>query len=206
MHAVIDVCVWVSALLSSTPKASPRQLVQQIESGRVRPIVSSNLLTELEDTLGKGKFRKHLSLDDARELIASLKAYSRVAEDVENPPAITRDKKDDYLVALATAQGASLVSVDRDVLEAELEPLALTPLDLLRKLGSARPRKDTRRDTNRMLKIQKIKLELPATALPPVEPIDELLVPHRPPPQTLVRPIQYTPGPQPRRLSSFMKT
>lgn len=55
-----------------------------------------------------------------------------------DPPAVTRDSKDDYLVALARAQRVdAIVSGDRDLLEAELPDLAVwTPRRLVEHLAT----------------------------------------------------------------------
>lgn len=73
-------------------------------------------------------------------LSASSSPVSRhvtMVDDPIEPPAMTRDPKDDYLVALARAQTVdAIVSGDRDLLEAELSGVAVrTP----RALGGAPP-------------------------------------------------------------------
>jgi uncharacterized protein len=55
------------------------------------------------------------------------------------PPAVVRDPRDDYLVALARSAGAdAVVTGDRDLLDqAGLEPPAITPRQVCERFGLA---------------------------------------------------------------------
>lgn len=123
MRAVIDVCVLISALMSSSSSAAPQRVIDQIEAGRIRAIASPQLLDELAKTLTRPKIRKRVSEREAKAFVATFRRYADSAPDVANPQARTRDPEDDYLVELAIVYGVPLVSTDKDVLEADLSVL-----------------------------------------------------------------------------------
>ena len=75
------------------------------------------LLHELETVLARPKFRRYLSIDDARRFVVMVR---ELAEVVDDPPAptepITPDPDDDFLVVLAEATDVDmLVSGDWDL-------------------------------------------------------------------------------------------
>lgn len=71
-------------------------------------------------------------MEDADALVEALKASAELRAD---PPQRrrqrVRDRNDDYLVALSEAARAAIVSGDADLLEATLNPPAMTPRELL---------------------------------------------------------------------------
>lgn len=71
---------------------------------------------------------------DAVTFVDSLSGYADVYPDIDWPSRVVRDPDDDYLVALAEAASARIVTGDADVLNAGLEPPAITPHDLLLRL------------------------------------------------------------------------
>ncbi|MGH3430259.1 MAG: putative toxin-antitoxin system toxin component, PIN family [Terriglobales bacterium] len=204
MRAVIDVSVFTSALMSSSTVASPRQIVKSIQAGRIKAIISPELLKELAGTLSLPKIRKRVSEPTAEAFLASLTHYADMVPDVANPVAKTRDIDDDYLVALAESANAALVSTDKDILEAGLEPPALTPRELVLQLGQYSSRSATRSRMNWLTNINGLDKDLPALALPSLRKPTELIE-HRKPPRVLVRPPPSTFEPRPRSLTSFLK-
>ncbi len=65
-----------------------------------------------------------------------LAANAELHPDMPDPPQITRDIDDDYLVALAVAANADLiVSLDLDLLQAQLPIRCVTPAQLLELLA-----------------------------------------------------------------------
>jgi putative PIN family toxin of toxin-antitoxin system len=126
---VIDPNVWISALLS--PSWAPAEVVRTVLSGEVIAVVSPQLLDELATVLARPKFRRWISLPDAEEFVRALAAKGEPHADVPEPATATRDRDDDYLVALSVTAGARLVTGDDDLLSADLDPPALSPRALL---------------------------------------------------------------------------
>jgi uncharacterized protein len=106
--------VFVSALIA--PKGAPGQLLDFLLEDRFEVIVSQRLLNELTGVLLRTKFRRYASPAEVHQLVAELSAIAIMTDDPPDPPSVTRDPGDDYLVALAVAAGAdALVSGDRDL-------------------------------------------------------------------------------------------
>lgn len=132
--AVIDPGVLVAGL--AAPHGVTGQLVAAVRAGRVRLVVSPLLLDELTNVALRAKFHPKL---DAPAVTRFTERLVKVAELVEDPvdrPAVTRDPKDDYLVALAVAARADvLVSGDKDLTDLANPPLpVLTPHAFLEQL------------------------------------------------------------------------
>lgn len=117
----------------------PAEIVRRARSGVIEIVVSPHLLSELASVLARRKLRRYVTAEEASEYVRGL---ARIGISVADPPRegpITRDPNDDYLVALARTSGAdALVSGDRDLREADVDVLVLTPRELIDRLGSAR--------------------------------------------------------------------
>jgi uncharacterized protein len=99
-------------------------------------ILSPCLLGELQKVLGRPKFRKYVTDEEASAFIEILRREAAIVPDPTPQPGLTPDPGDDYLVALARAAGADyLVSGDTHLTGlADPRPPVLTPrafLDLL---------------------------------------------------------------------------
>ncbi len=114
MRVVLDVNVLVSALLSRA--GAPGRLIAVWLAGAFELVVSEELLAELGRALAYPKLREHISPEDAADFIALLRATASMLADAERPDHISRDRGDDYLLALARASASVLVSGDRDLL------------------------------------------------------------------------------------------
>jgi uncharacterized protein len=102
-------------------------------------VASPKLLDELREVLGRPKFRRYLSVDDATEYVDGLVVIAELLDDPPSPPAVTRDPEDDYLVALAPASGAdALVSGDAHLLEVDHADVT-TPRGLIDRLTATDP-------------------------------------------------------------------
>ena len=114
MRAVFDPNILISALLS--PSGPPARALARWLAGDFELIVSELLLGELEDALTYPKLRKRITTDEASELIDILRRAAVVAPDP--PPGSHRspDPGDDYLLALAEAERALLVTGDAKLL------------------------------------------------------------------------------------------
>ena len=134
MRAVLDANVLVSAAIS--PAGPPRQILGAWIQERFELIASPALLAELVDVLARPKFRRFITTSVAAEFIDGLATDAIVVADPPEPPEVSPDPDDDYLIALARVAGADyLISGDRHLLDlTDPDPLVLTPrqfLDLL---------------------------------------------------------------------------
>lgn len=130
---VLDSGVYVSAAISGV--GAPAQLLGAAIEGRVVLLVSSLLVDELREVLGRAKLRRWLTSEDAQAFVEGVEL---LAELVQDPPAdacagACRDPDDDYPVALAEVHGATLlVSGDKDLLAVDRPGLDVrTPRDAL---------------------------------------------------------------------------
>ena len=114
-RAVLDPNILISALLS--PQGAPARLVAHWLEGEFELVVSERLLTEFERALAYPKLRARISADDATAFVEFLRGSTDIATDPAEPhPASSPDPGDDYLIALASASKAALVSGDRHLL------------------------------------------------------------------------------------------
>jgi putative PIN family toxin of toxin-antitoxin system len=116
VRAVLDPNVIISGLLS--PAGNAAHLLKAWESGAFELIVSAALLDELERALGYPKLRRHISEDEADRVVQWLGESATAVEDPAGPaPVHSADTGDDYLIALAAARQAILVSGDKHLLD-----------------------------------------------------------------------------------------
>ena len=128
--AVLDPGVLVSALIS--PTGTPAQLLARAREGEVELIVSTHLLGELEGVLEREKFRRYLDTEAARTYAALLRREATLAADPDGPPPLrSADPDDDYLIALAHANNAALVSGDKHLLDLAVQAPIYSPADFL---------------------------------------------------------------------------
>lgn len=113
------------------PYGTPARVAEAVADGAVTAVVTQHLLDELAAVLIRPKFRRWISVADAIAFVESLGGHADLRDDPGPPAAGVRDPNDDYLVALAEAADATIVTGDDDLLEAELEPPAITPAQLV---------------------------------------------------------------------------
>lgn len=95
---------------------------------------------ELEDVLLRAKFRRWLTVDEARQFVGNLRALADMAPDP--PPSKTRrsaDPDDEYLLALAgvAADVSALISGDHHLTDlSDADPPVMTPAAFLAALPS----------------------------------------------------------------------
>ncbi len=110
-------------------------MLRAVAAGEFEVIVSEALLDELERALAYPKLRRHISEEDSAELLRWLTGSASVAADPgSEPPVRSRDPDDDYLIALASAERAALVSGDKHLLALDHEIPVFSPrafVDLL---------------------------------------------------------------------------
>ncbi len=112
-RVVVDPNVLVSAFISRRGGA-PDVLVRAWQAGAFELIVSPALLAELTDVLGRAKFARQAGEGRAAAYLAAIATDALYVEDPPSVPAVSTDRDDDYLFALARAAGAAvIVSGDR---------------------------------------------------------------------------------------------
>jgi len=124
--------VWVSAVIN--PFGAPARVVEAVTSEELVAVVSQHLLDEVTAVLIRPKFRRWVSIADAVAFVEALGGYADLHPDPDTPAPRVRDPEDDYLVALAEAAEAVIVTGDADLLDADLNPPAITPRDLLARI------------------------------------------------------------------------
>ena len=97
-------------------------------------MISADLLLELGRVFAYPQLRKHISSKDAADFIELLRATGSMRADRAQPPHVSRDPGDDYLVALATSSAAILVTGDRDLLSLAPKLPIQAPADFLKLL------------------------------------------------------------------------
>jgi putative PIN family toxin of toxin-antitoxin system len=134
MRAVIDVNVFVAALLSAG--GAPARVLRLWLDGAFELLVSPALVSELQRALAHPKIRAHVSAAEARRLVALLETGAQLVPDPSGePPVAPADPDDGYLVAVAAAHGAALVTGDADLLALQARGVpVLSPTEFLRQL------------------------------------------------------------------------
>ena len=117
MRAVLDTNVVIAALLS--PSGAPAAITMAWRSGAFELVISPLLWSELRRALAYPKLRR---LIDEVEAVAVLRWLEEAAVHLDDPTEYrlsirSRDPADDYLLALAAAADAVLVTGDDDLLE-----------------------------------------------------------------------------------------
>jgi uncharacterized protein len=121
-RAVVDSSVLVSALI--TPRDTPpSQVLRAWARERFELVVSPQLISEVAGVLARPKFDRSITEEEVADFLDMLRGDAVVHPDPAAVERATRDPHDDYLVALAKAAGAVLVSSDRDVLDADIGDL-----------------------------------------------------------------------------------
>ena len=129
-RAVLDSGVLVSALLN--PTGTPGMLLAQAHGAGFELVVSPLLLIELETVLGRKKFRRYATIDQVSAYLAFLGRLATVASDPGSPAPIScPDPRDNYLLNLAYAQKAILITGDSHLLEIASGAPICAPADFL---------------------------------------------------------------------------
>jgi putative PIN family toxin of toxin-antitoxin system len=137
VRAVLDPNVIVAALLSSS--GAPAQLLRAWLQGQFELVVSPLLLAELQRTLAYPKLRRRIAPEEADRIVEWLGNSATSAKDPGGPPSIrSADPGDDYLIALAAAEEAALVSGDKHLLRLAGDLPIFTPARFLSFVASRR--------------------------------------------------------------------
>lgn len=115
MKGVLDANVFVAALLSR--QGNPAELLRLWLDGAYELVVSPRLLAELQRVLAYPKLESRVSTAEAKAFLALLSEGATIVDDPAEPPSLrTADPHDGYLVALAEAARAVIVSGDKHLL------------------------------------------------------------------------------------------
>jgi len=137
VRAILDANVLISAILSS--RGSPARLLVAWQAGAFELIVSPNLLAELARALAYPKLAHLIPPADADAFVAWISHSATMAADPGTAPAVrSDDPDDDYLLALAAAERAILVSGDRHLTSLADRLPVRTPADFLAALDERR--------------------------------------------------------------------
>lgn len=137
MRAVVDVNVLISGMLSA--QGSSAEILRASRDGQLELVVSEMLLAELERTLAYPKLSKRIPPEKGAAFVNWVRDHGTLAEDPANPPPVgSRDPDDDYLIALAIARRAYLVTGDQDLLVMSADLAILTAAQFLTKLRETR--------------------------------------------------------------------
>ncbi len=123
-RAILDPNVRIAAAIR--PEGTPARCLLAHGEGRYELVVSPLLLAELRMVLRRKKFRPFLTLEQAERLVDALARDAQLADDPADPAPLSRDQRDDYLIAVARTAGAHvLVTGDQDLLELDLADLKI---------------------------------------------------------------------------------
>lgn len=122
MRVFVDTNIYISYLLSSHADSFVLLLFDKIESDEITLLTCAPLLDELEHTVRRKPYL--LNAITEATLTRFIELLKIISEDVPfisaEIPQITRDPKDDFLIAYAILGKADyLVSVDKDLLVLE---------------------------------------------------------------------------------------
>jgi putative PIN family toxin of toxin-antitoxin system len=134
-RAVLDPNVLVSAFISQRGGSSDR-IVRAWREGAFELVVSPQLIAELADVLGRPKFALQAADGRAEAYITALAGDAIEIDDPPDPPSVSPDAGDDYLIALARASGADvIVSGDGHLTQlVNPTPPVLTPRQFIEQL------------------------------------------------------------------------
>jgi uncharacterized protein len=139
MRVIIDTNVFISYLLRPGDAGAVRTVVHSAISAEYVVLMPASLLDEIIATVSaNSRLVRKISRDELRELVDVLERVAEVIPAIaETIPQVTRDPKDDYLLAYAVVGRADyLVSGDQDLLTlGEVESLQiLSPADFAKLL------------------------------------------------------------------------
>ncbi len=137
MLVVLDANVFVSAAIQ---RGASHRIVQSWLTGTAtfEVVMCPALLEEIRGVLtARPRLRRWIGLDTARLFVATIETLVDLVDDPVGIDAETRDRADDYLIALARANDVELiVSGDKDLLQWERQqPPVMTPSEFEQRLG-----------------------------------------------------------------------
>ncbi|HEY6730124.1 MAG TPA: putative toxin-antitoxin system toxin component, PIN family [Solirubrobacterales bacterium] len=129
-RAVLDSGVFVSALIN--PNGTPALLLARAHGAEYEMVTSPLLLSEVGTVLQREKFRRYASIEAVTAYLRYIRRLARIAPDPDAPAPIScADPQDNYLLALAYAQKAVLVTGDSHLLDIVSGAPICAPADFL---------------------------------------------------------------------------
>ena len=128
MRVVLDANIFVSAAIQAGP--SHRVVQRWLRTGSFEVILCPELLAEVTEVLTeRPRLRRWIDLEAAEQFVRTVRTVADLVPDPEQTEVMTRDRDDDYLVALARDHDADfIVTGDRDLLDwHEQRPPVITP-------------------------------------------------------------------------------
>lgn len=127
-RVVVDPNVLVSAAIAG---GNPQRVVELAAVGALRLIACPMLLDEFEAVLARDRFLRWRTRQQLDRFVDDVRALAEPLPDPVDVPVVTRDRGDDYLVALVRMSGAdALCSGDADLL-AVTDIVVRTPAALI---------------------------------------------------------------------------
>jgi putative PIN family toxin of toxin-antitoxin system len=144
LRVLLDANIYISYMLTPDSPGTIQQLMSAALEGQYMLLLPRELLREMSEALSrKGTLSRRINPEDRQKLLSR---FTEIAEKIdtirEAIPTVTRDRKDDYLLAYAVvAQADYLVTGDRDLLVLDhVGPVQiLTPADFLAVLRQQSP-------------------------------------------------------------------
>jgi putative PIN family toxin of toxin-antitoxin system len=144
VRVLVDANLFVSFLLHPDRDSAANQVVRAAVARRFELLLPGELLDELAARVSnKPYLARRVTRKELEELVAILLSAGEVTPRLQSPaPRVTRDAKDDYLLAHAVVGRADvLVTGDADLLQLEgVEDLSIVTADelltLLNRLGA----------------------------------------------------------------------
>lgn len=139
MRVLFDTNIFISYLLSADKENIIQSIIEAGFSGDYTLLLPAEVLDELGKKLTEKKYlAEHISTHLANEFVNALSTVARVISTItESIPEVSRDKKDDYLLAYAVVGKADyLVTGDNDLqVLKEVEGVKIvSPAEFLHKL------------------------------------------------------------------------
>jgi hypothetical protein len=142
MRVLLDTNILISYLLNSQRQSAINRIVEAAFLGEIVPLFPEEVFRELREKIPQKPYlAQRISPQQTEELVAILTQISesipRITMEI---PAVTRDPKDDYLIAYALVGEADyLVTGDPDLLLLEkVEAVRIvTPRELWEHMGGA---------------------------------------------------------------------
>lgn len=114
LKVVIDANVWVSSLLAD---GNARRIRERFEAGQFQVCFAEELLAECRDVMARPKFRQQITPTQSARLLALIQHMAILVELPSAIPPVSRDPKDDPLLACVAAVHCDfLVTGDKDLL------------------------------------------------------------------------------------------
>ena len=119
MRVLIDTNVFISYLLSAHNAGVIQEIFLAWAEDKFTLLIPEALLDEISETVTtKPRLAKRILPENLKEFLATIREMGEEVPRIGSPiPAVTRDHKDDYLLAYSLVGGADyLVTGDKDLL------------------------------------------------------------------------------------------